>query len=106
MRTTDPGPNAALIFVAAVLGIILLALGVLIVLPLALAFIGWRVYLWYSRLPLKTEEVVQAADLGERVPFPSVNEFLESELNHLFDIWEEDLPHYCPSSGFLRQRAR
>jgi hypothetical protein len=94
MKSTDPTANAVLIIVAALVGIILLSIGVLIVLPVALAFIAWRIYLWYSRLPLKTEEVIQSATLPERVPFPTTDEFLESELNHLFDIWEEDLPHY------------
>jgi hypothetical protein len=94
MKSTDPTANAVLIIFAALFGIILLSVGALIVLPVALAFIAWRIYLWYSRLPLKTEEVIQLATLPERVPFPTTDEFLESELNHLFDIWEEDLPHY------------
>ena len=90
MKSTDPTANAVLIIFAALFGIILLYVSALIVLPVALAFIAWRIYLWYSRLPLKTEEVIQLATLPERVPFPTTDEFLESELNHLFDIWEED----------------
>jgi hypothetical protein len=96
MKTSDPAANAALVIFAALIATILVAVGAILLLPIVLGFIGWRIYLWQSRLPLDTEEIVQTASLtgGERAPFPSTNEFLESHLNHLFDIWEENLPHY------------
>jgi hypothetical protein len=96
MKTSDPAANVALVIFAALIGTVLVAAGAVLLLPIVLAFVGWRIYLWYSRLPMKTAEVLQTASVtaGERAPFPSTNEFLESHLNHLFDLWEENLPHY------------
>ena len=91
--TGDPSLDAVIYILGAFLLLGLLAAGAFIVIPIALAIVALKGFMWYVNLPKPTADLMQAAqNVTGLANFPDPDKYEKAFTKRLLEHWGDDLP--------------
>ena len=91
--TGDPSLDAVIYVMGGFLFLGLLAVGAVVIIPIAIAIIALKGFMWYVNLPKPTAELMQAAEsVTGLANFPDPDKYEKAFTQRLLEHWGDDLP--------------
>src|SRR5882757_7035244 len=91
--TGDPSLDAVIYILGAFLCLGFIAAGAFIIIPIALAIVGFKAFIWYVNLPKPTADLMNAAQTVIGLAnFPDPEKYEKAFTKRLLELWENDLP--------------